>query len=226
MLFYAAGVLDIHLDAFFYSLRFYRELAADTDDWDAVAPRLTGTALSETNEWLSLSINNAAVPLITPETAAPTTEIYVDASAWGYGATVRTAGAYFSISRPWSAAQHAAYNLHSSVVAEPLAVELVVKEVCSSHHPHSVLIWTDHRPIVFAAARGYAACLCYNRMLSALRTCFPAFSFAFAFVPGISNPADHLSRGWQKEQGEYLVGSMGLRDWAPSVRFPRLVRVG
>eukprot|EP00758_Cryptobia_borreli_P017430 Tbor_TRINITY_DN6190_c2_g3::TRINITY_DN6190_c2_g3_i5::g.22223::m.22223 len=87
----------------------------------------------------------------------------------------------------------------SSVQAEPdgilpegmvkAALDLLPREVTD------VLILLDHQPLVYAANSNAPKAFSYNWALGALAEARPTTRFYFAFVPGVRNVADDLSRG-------------------------------
>ena len=208
ILFFASNVLEVCPAPYFYALRAYREMASETIDWDSTASRLSSSALHELRGWLQLCSLNTPIPIVSAKPLfVPAIDITVDASAWGCGAVVCRDGKITEFSRPWTPEELATLNLHSSVVAEPRGVEHAVMATLEAGFRGCVRIHTDHMPLVFAAARGFASCFWYNKLL----LCFPNTTFEFVFVPGHNNPADRLSRGWQEDESERReYGNMGM----------------
>ena len=219
ILFFASAVIEVSPAPFFYAMRDYREMAASTSnsEWQNTADRLTNTAVSELREWISQCARNLPVPLTKlVDPSEVSLDIVCDASAWGVGAIAWQDGQAREFARPWSAHESALMNLKSSVVAEPRAVQQAAIAFINPQFSGVVRIHTDHRPLVFAAARGYASCFWYNQLLINLKSIFPKTTFIFVFVPGAQNPADFLSRGWIEGGCDY--GSTGLIG---SCAFPR-----
>ena len=125
-------------------------------------------------------------------------EIFTDASAWGWGAVSIWEGRVVSTaSHPWTPEERMNWRVESSVVAEPLAVVKAVAKFLPARRaecPAGVRIWSDHLPLVFAAARGVGKAFAYSHMLSALSH-REGYFFCFGFVAGENNPADPFSRG-------------------------------
>jgi len=209
VLFFAATVLDIPLSSYFYAIRAMRELCTGDSSpafWDSVAPRLTATALAEVRDWLATAATNTPVPLITVRcpTAEPEVQVWVDASRWGYGYVAVTKGKVTRMAREWSAPEHEALNLGSSVVAEPRAIEKMALELFfrserERESPLHVRIFSDHLPLVFAKQKGFGKAFMYNKMITTLDGITNGgqkIFFEICFVKGSENPADYLSRGW------------------------------
>ncbi len=133
---YATRVLDVSPAAYFNAMLAFRRLASTTSPtaWDETAPRLPPLARDELRAWCDKLLTNTPVPLSTPhDTTASQTTVFTDASAYGYGAVVLYPdGTSKTISHQWTAAEHQQYDLHSSVVAEPRAVQLLMAELFSS----------------------------------------------------------------------------------------------
>lgn len=212
ILFFASGVLEVCPAPYFYALRAYREMAAETKDWDSTANRLSSSALHELRGWLQICSLNTPIPIVSAKPIFfPSIDIIVDASAWGCGAVISRDGKVTEFSRRWSLEELNTLNLKSSVVAEPRGVESAVMHTLEAGFGGSVRIHTDHMPLVYAASRGFASCFWYNKLLLSLRACFPNATFEFVFIPGHNNPADRLSRGWQEDEQERRVyGNMGM----------------
>jgi hypothetical protein len=189
----------------FSALRVYRETIANTSDWSAAAPRITGVARAELEGWLRILRCNHQVALGTsvPADDAPVdVEIFSDASAWGWGTTALRNGMPVQHAAPWSPTERARWDCSSSVAAEPLAL---VRSAAAVVRPGDrlVRIHTDHLPMVHAFRRGYGKAFAYNSAIVALMQLFPATQFLVVFVPGAANPADRLSRGfwdWNMEE--------------------------
>ena len=200
--FYGSKVLSAPPSFAFNALRFYRECVACTSDWSAAAPRIVGYARHELENWLRILRCNHAVSLAeADETAVPDVELFSDASAWGWGTTALRHGITSQHSVPWSSTEKMRWDCTSSVAAEPLAL---VNSASATVRPSDrvVRIHTDHLPLVHAFRKGYGKALSYNSAIVELQSRFPHVQFVVVFVPGISNPADRLSRGfwdWREE---------------------------
>ncbi len=123
---------------------------------------------------------------------------YVDASAWGWGATIEEHGAVRCRAFPWSADDRLQHKISSSVVAEPLALRLLLCCILSASRPGlRIKVFSDHAPLVWRAARGHADTWAYNEVCRAIESAWCVFgtSVVVAFVRGAENRADALSRG-------------------------------
>lgn len=129
-----------------------------------------------------------------PDHKNHTMEVFVDASELGWGAVVLKEGRPMAISRPWSTQDWAQWNLASSVAAEPLAVERALLWVCPPLESGSVLLHTDHLPLVYAARAGYGRAWAYSRLLASLEKRLPSWKVIFSWIAGAANPADIWSR--------------------------------
>lgn len=207
--FYGSRVLSSPPSYAFNALRFYREVIAGTVNWSAAAPRIVGTARYELESWLRILRCNHSVSLAEVDMAtAPDVEIFTDASAWGWGATAMRGGVAAQQSVPWTNAESSLWDCTSSVAAEPLAlVNGVAANVRTSDR--LVRLHTDHLPLVYALRRGYGKALSYNSCVVALQRLFPQARFVVEFVPGVSNPADRLSRGFWDWREEAVLGDEG-----------------
>ncbi len=133
----------------------------------------------------------------------PDVEMFVDASAFGWGCITFTNDGVKTFGAPWSEYDRMIHNVHSSVCAEPLALRkaTVASGVCSKHK--HVRAFVDHQPLVFAFgaadARG-ARARSYNDCIRDIRQLCAAHHtvFSVAFVPGeLNRTADKISRQWQ-----------------------------
>jgi hypothetical protein len=94
----------------------------------------------------------------------------------------------------------------SSTVAEPKAVEMILRE---QHIPvgyKHVLFVVDHAPLVHAATSVQARCYSYFQTLTMLEK--QAFSYNILFIKGEENIADHLSRGRERRVEESTLGAI------------------
>eukprot|EP00758_Cryptobia_borreli_P017425 Tbor_TRINITY_DN6190_c2_g3::TRINITY_DN6190_c2_g3_i1::g.22213::m.22213 len=82
----------------------------------------------------------------------------------------------------------------SSVQAEPEGMVKAVLDLLP-REATDVLILLNHQPLVYAANSNAPKAFSYNWALGALAEARPTTRFYFAFVPGVRNVADDLSRG-------------------------------
>jgi hypothetical protein len=167
---------------------------AQTEGWTSTAPRMDPLALNSTWSWLEQLSNNTPQPL--EQDLAYDTCIFVDASAWGYGAVVSSeAGSTSFISQQWTAGDYARLPLHHSTSAEPEAALRVLLQTVDPTRQTSVLLYTDHSALVYAGKRGYGRAPQYNEVLRRASELLPLCTIRWEFVAGLDNPADPYSRG-------------------------------
>jgi hypothetical protein len=190
---YAGGTLAIHIAKYHHAMRFMASLASRQLDAKVSAPPHVYETLLP---WASIAATNDAVPVHTPDRTAQLT-IYTDASASGWGAwAVNAEGSIRTLSARWTSKERAQWDLNSSVAAEPLAIRNAVACLVSARCHEHAAIYTDHLPLVFAAAKTVGKTLAYSEALAFLDTYAPHTTFSIAFVEGIINPADTLSRNF------------------------------
>lgn len=205
---YGARVLNQSPAPYFNAMREFRLLGARAQQtaWDATANRLSEKASAELDDWLGHLLCNTPVPLVLPVAERHCT-VFTDASCQGYGAVAVFAdGNVRTISRRWSREEHEAYDLYSSVTAEPRAVELVMTQLfaqapSTSAAPIGIHVTSDHAGLVYAGNAGYGRGVAYNQMCARLqRAEFQHCKFTFAFVAGVANPADRYSRFFESAE--------------------------
>jgi hypothetical protein len=199
-LMYAADVLDIDLSAYVTAMKLYIDTAreASTRGSYDIKVKITPHTLQQFIQWARLAHTNRPVHVIhgSKRPTQITTTAYVDASVWGWGCIVLKDGKTRAFAGPWAqsdhdvAAQQGGY-LASSVYAEPLAIR---KAVCCIENPGPhVLIYSDHEPMVHIRQKKRFSCVAsYN---DTLHTLLQLGGVQLAFIPGLQNPADALSRG-------------------------------
>jgi len=195
MLFWTASVLDLPLCRYFHLLRDYRRAAAaaaTTASYDEVVVKLTPTAIRELKAWVEAAAENKAVPMTPIQQGAPNLNLVVDASGLGH-CTISTTN--FTdcqvMSGVWATKEQP--NAQSSVWAEP---EAIFRGCLRFVRPSDrfVRIYTDHSPVVYAAAAGYAKGFAPNLLIERLKVYFPDTVFEIVHVKGVNNPADRYSR--------------------------------
>jgi hypothetical protein len=209
ILLYAHNVVDARPARFFNALRFYRTLEVHASGrWNALAPPLPLVVKNELMQWLSEAAANRPQALRTEVPSADAT-IFVDASEQGWGALVVTPDGSHTIGGPWSDADWATWNLSSSVAAEPLALRRAVMSVATTTTRH-LLIYSDHQPLAWAFATGYAKAFSYNEAVRQLRDMFPQLRVTARYIPGdLNRTADAISRCWgpQDPDGGFTLTS-------------------
>eukprot|EP00758_Cryptobia_borreli_P017029 Tbor_TRINITY_DN6155_c3_g4::TRINITY_DN6155_c3_g4_i13::g.22680::m.22680 len=148
--------------------------------------------------------------------AAPATRpltLITDASKSGYGGVlVAPSGAINCTAGSFKK------EFPSSVQAEPegmvkAALDLLPQEASD------VLILLDHQPLVYAAKSNAPKAFSYNQALGALAEARPNTRFYFAFVPGVRNVADGLSRGDTTVDAE-LASIVAGTGWSSALHSP------
>jgi hypothetical protein len=177
------------------AFQFFRRMAsaqASGGNWSR-AISLSGPALASFRAWFAELGSNSPTRIAPAESPPHPDVLFVDASADGWGAVHLRGGSANVIAGSWSAADHAAHDLSSSVSAEPLAITRALARCVAPLSAASVIVYTDHMPIVAACsspcAKGYA----YWRLQQFLLQ-FP-IPVEIRWIPGSKNPADASSRG-------------------------------
>ncbi len=188
LLIYAAGTLQMTMAKYHWALRFLSHVAGTEEDTNHTVP---AAVLIELVDWSRTAATNSPVPVWTP-TMEPDFTIYTDASAYGYGAiSISKGGNVLQLAKQWTAEDKEAWNVTSSVTAEPLAIQRAVAALVPNT-AKKVVIYTDHLPFVYAHERTVGKAYMYSRtiqFMSAYKT-----EFEVRFVEGVQNPADVLSR--------------------------------
>ena len=188
LLLYAANTLRISIAKFHWAMRFLSLVCSEPQE---TPHTISADVRAEMLAWAETAAENSPVPVHTPD-VEPGFVIYTDASATGWGAiSVSKGGNVIQISRPWSEEELEQYNVHSSVVAEPLAIRKAVAALVPTT-AKSVKIPTDHLPFVFAHKNTFGRAWSYSAAVQFLNT-FPGTMFDVDFVEGSENPADVLS---------------------------------
>eukprot|EP00758_Cryptobia_borreli_P012393 Tbor_TRINITY_DN5742_c0_g2::TRINITY_DN5742_c0_g2_i16::g.20137::m.20137 len=128
------------------------------------------------------------VPIYKPTPSSRPLTLITDASKTGYGGvlldrsgTISTTSGRFLREFP------------SSVQAEPEVMVRAALDLLPLEE-ENVLILLDHQPLVYAARSNAPKAFSYNQALETLSVSRPNTCFYFAFVPGVRNVADGLSR--------------------------------
>jgi len=148
LLLYAANTLRVTIARFHWAMRFLSYISASEL---SAQQRMPPGVRSELIAWAKVAAENEPVAVWQEESVDFT--IYTDASETGWGAvSVSRNGSVLQLSEPWSERDVAAYDLQSSVQAEPLAIVRAVQALVPSH-AKEVVIFTDHMPFVYAFQR-------------------------------------------------------------------------
>jgi hypothetical protein len=191
LLLYAASTLRIVVGRFHHAMRFLAVCAKSHIDEKIYVPVEVRNQLKD---WANIGATNEPTIAHRGDIEIDAT-IYTDASALGWGAiSVDKEGSVLQISRRWLPNEMMAWNLLSSVEAEPLAV---CKAIAAFVTPkmRKVLILTDHQPLVFCAKKTFGRAAAYSHMCEFL-SCFADMEFDFQHIAGAINPADYLSRNF------------------------------
>ena len=186
LLLYASQVLDLSVASHHFSMKFLSFIATQDLQTRHTIPDDIQHDLSK---WTQEAVANTPVPVYT-HVSAPTLTIYVDASSTGWGALAIEGASVRSVARPWG--PHEEPLAGSSVFAEPAAVRRAVAFFVAPARHHSVQIWTDHQPLVFAWDKGHGHAFTYSHMIVYLQSY--KTQFTITHIPGHMNPADALSR--------------------------------
>jgi len=188
LLLYCSSTLRIIVAKYHWSMRFHSQVAASPIDAKHVIPAVVNRELLA---WTEIAAKNTPVPAWQDE-VLPDLEIFVDASIDGWGAISFTPeGGIMKVSERWTSADWQAWNLASSVAAEPLAMRKAVARLVTGAMKH-VVIHTDHIPLYWAFQKGFAKAWSYSKAVEFLHNYNTQFTIQY--VEGSSNPADVLSR--------------------------------
>ena len=211
---FASGSGLEHNDIYkrYHALRFYREQLSFSPSgralhgWDEPIGPVTFQARQCFVAWLKELKRNTPRPLSTacPQ-RGPADIIFTDACVDGWGAIhCRADGSIHVVASRWTPADHAAWNLSSSVASEPLAISRALCRLVAPATTASVIIYTDHEPLTAAVAADCANAYSYWVLQSTLRGL--AIPCSIRHIPGVLNPADGFSRG------DDLGGSTNWRE--------------
>ena len=220
LLFWSWGILDVPMADFFSLLTFVSRVGramtdADDSQWDAPA-RVWDSVWPDLERWTRICTDNA--PRVVRPRGRPEWLICTDASRWGWGyvAVNEATGELRQYGAPWSQHMERQYgdkHLGSSVFAEPYGV---VNSLCHLLRPGEatrVVVGTDSTVARAAFARGYNSHSVHiNRCIRRLQEAFGDLTIEFVHIPGISNPADGLSRGALPAAADDRVLAAGVRQ--------------
>jgi hypothetical protein len=214
ILFFAESVAPLRgtgLADYFDALNHLRTDIASTSRWNAKAPLLRFEVARQLLSWCGAAQRNQPTLFKAPgQSDHIDLDIYVDASAKGWGAVARSSTGCKAHGATWSDEDHQLWNLHSSVAAEPLAFRRAVCAAFSTiDSPQRIRVHVDHHSLVFAFERGHSRVRAYNEAVKAVKEALPAScSIEVCFVAGRHNTdADAISRNstllreWQTTKG-------------------------
>ena len=225
---YAAETLDMSLTRCMQALKTQIE-AARIGTQTGFETRITvpRQAMTDVGHWASTAAVNTPVHVVRGRQPAAddrvkkTVEVYVDASAWGYGAIIIDGSSVRHLSVEWTeddARQAAAQGGHlgSSVFAEPLALRKVMCSIDGRTMTGArTVVYSDHKSMtsLFEGEAGgarYSLTPSYNAAIELVADMRAAgFEVCVLFVPGANNPADPLSRGRPPQPRLLNVTSIG-----------------
>lgn len=142
-----------------------------------------------------------------------------DASEFGWGAVAYEpdTGRIHVEAAAWTGADLRA-DVHSSVVAEPMAVEKALKRFVSPRAGLRVMVLTDHTGLLPAMAAGYGKTPEYNALGSLVEWWGTLGCVVHgAWTPGCTNPVDGLSRGMQSA-ADFIGDATTLSGLAEAAR--------
>ena len=162
---------------------FAREVAL-SQDWDRPINLYFKQPLLQ---WLDEEIRNIPRTILLRLRPVGMPFVFTDASTTGWGAVWLDRGTCRTVAGRWL------YERPSSVDAEPAAVVEALQALKPFIDHRGVILITDHLPLVLAAHSAAPRCKAYNDALLHIRGM--AIDTRFAFLSGVNNPADPLSRG-------------------------------
>ena len=189
---------------------FMRELARAV----ARAPMLWDMPMLIAPPWEAWHTLLGTVRQNIPATLVPhpgeVTNLFVDASVWGYGAlSIGPGGERDFMFHRWPEGEGSDGDYGLSTVAEPRALVEAVRWIRKRHPTAAVHVFTDHRPFVDAFWRCGSFSPVYNKALldlGAMET-----PMVLHHIVGAKMPADKLSRGYCVEPTE--------ADWQEAARW-------
>ena len=165
-----------------------------TADWN-MEVALSGSCMTEIQQWILDCLKQGLISCWKDTDAAPTTTIFVDASFWGWGAVLVRDGRTTTFGAKWSEKDHGEFNLQSSVSSEPLAMTRALCALVDPGEKGIVWVYTDHKPLVFAARGQCPKSWMYRMCIHTIRETFSRVRIELRYIVGGSNPADCMSRG-------------------------------
>jgi hypothetical protein len=202
ILFYASPIMEVILARYFTARHYYSMQIAGTTDWELPISPPCSSVIDSIFDWIKACEQASPVPATgSSRRAEYQTVCYVDASVWGWGATIENSdGSMRHLSYPWTATDRSIHNVAASSIAEPLALRRLLTILLSTATPRgrAIKIFSDHAALVSRAAYGHANTEAYNAACLAIAEAEQQFGVQIdvSFVPGTNNKADALSRGF------------------------------
>ena len=187
---FAFRVRDFNMCTVYWPLQFYRECAAKThwDEWSAPSSEMPRSTLLLFVRWLTELLHNKPTKLYDANAREDDALLFVDASDLKWNGIAVTQTGIQTETRAWLA------PMKSSVKSEPAAIWLAICRFAKQTW-RQVRIITDHKPLVFAGARGYAKAYTYNELLQKIKSTYPNLHVVIEHLPGSEHPSDEPSRG-------------------------------
>lgn len=194
LLFYSAEVLALPMCFLFDLMKWFRaKMSQATDNWTTVTD-VPLIIQEELKFWLSKLEKNPWTKMYEEEEGEPDLTLTVDACETGWGCTSSSDTATQFYGAPWTFEDTLKHNLTSSVSSEPLGAWRAICRFVSVNHK-KIVVYTDHKPQVWATKSGIAKAQTYNELMVQLKTYYPNTRFDFRFISGEENVlADLLSR--------------------------------
>lgn len=223
LLWYAAEILDLEFTQYTPLLKEHTDIARQSQragTWNQKVC-LSAAAWEAARKWtlscranIPVHVTNGRHPAVRCERRI---EIWVDASAWGFGAVVKMSTGVRHITQQWTVADHEEArrqggNLFSSVTAEPMALRRVLCMLRLQPNTE-VTVWTDHSSLTSAVARRWSGVESYEAVRQLIADLMRvSIVVTLRFVPGVANPADALSRGEPPLLAVTAIGGAQLGD--------------
>ncbi len=190
---FTRGVTEYKLARHYHALKFFSGVMSAPTGWDEIV--FVPVSMRDAIQAIIRGVENAPPHPLVEDQSPPELEIFIDASAGGWGAYILSPEGWTKeLAMPWSRDDHAVWNLYSSVAAEPLAFVRALKAAVSVNHRH-VKVYTDHQPLVFAANAVTIRCHAYADALKTIQDIFPQLRVTIEHIAGVDNVvADKLSR--------------------------------
>jgi len=203
---FATEVLNINTCKYYNFFKRIRKLSGllnkEEHLWDKpLELHLTKLEHTLLEEWVGIIRKNEPVPLTIGKKEGPSlaelqAELYivVDASNWGWGALFYNRERVYT---DFMAEQWPRGDYRSSVKAEPLGIEEVVKRARGRIRNKKVAILTDHENLTFASRSLFINSFTYNKCISCLEKISKQekTEFFIFYVEGEKNNADGVPRG-------------------------------
>ena len=193
---YASRTLDMPLAQYYAALRAIAAVAWLLEQrphlWDVPMPAMCPAVTANLRRWRDDILASGPRKVTKPK--IPSVVIIVDASDAGWGAlSVDDLGRIKYARQRWSDRDKRTFDTGSSVRAEP---EGIYRACCRFVGPKqgAAIVLTDSAASAGALTRGHSRSFWMNEVSKRLLRVFPHTSFTFQHTPGVTNPADGISR--------------------------------